>query len=278
MKHVAQEAGFREIPFLFATALDDLPGQKRWALQKQRKEFGALGGSGFSLGRRGRVQLANPPMLSCLASASAHDLEFAKELFRAYQGAGLAELVESPSYRRTLDLTECSIREQAMAAGARPTMAGLASSLGELYRINEEVREVTDHLHRIMDEVDRRFPEVENLPGRLVRVEGPEALVVVQDGGRRRLESHPASYLEALGIVETDAPFVVQQQRRRPGNRVEIFFPAIDIERTEASREDLEEIYRPPRVSDELLAAFGLLDEPKTPAVQVSTARAAKAD
>jgi hypothetical protein len=158
-------------------------------------------------------------------------------------------------------------------------MATLASSLAHLYQVNDDVRAVTDRLHEIMGEVDRRFTEVENLPGRLVRIEGAEALVVVQDGARRRLESHSASYLQALGIVETDTPFILQEQRHRPGHRVEIFFPAIDAGQIEPGpREALAEVYAPPQVSDHVLEAFGLLDEPEAPAVRASASLIAESD
>lgn len=202
-----------------------------------------MGGIGFSLGRRGNVQLANPAMMSCLMASYAGS-GLSERLEKAYREAGIADLVVSKTYQKALKLAEKAVRRTSAETQTRPTAMVMAESMASLYNQYAAVRRVTNEIHRIMTDVDLQFEEVENIPGRLVRFEGNEALVVVHEDGRDQLQTYPADLLRDLGIGETQSTFVMQ--RLRSGFvEVKIFFPAVGVESDGAAEVPPEEYNLP---------------------------------
>lgn len=227
-----------ELPLTSATALDRTGS--RPGLQKYRQHLrGSLFSEGLSLMTgKGRVQLENMAMLSCLETARRWNWSVADRLSSAYREAGLDRLMRSRPYRRTLDLTRQAL-DAALVEGRLHPAVLVARTMGVLVREHAVVREVTEQMHHIHLTVGRLMPELERHPGRLVRMEGPEALVVVNTGDREELRRVDASYLRDFGIESSGEPFVLQELRWSPDAVASVYLPAVDIE-DEPDRRELE--------------------------------------
>lgn len=218
-----------ELPFASGTALDRTGGSA--ALQKYRQHLRRelfSQGIGLMTGE-GRVQVENVAMLSCLETARRWDRALAEKLSAAYRAEGLAALFRSRSYKRSLALTRAAV-QAAVAEPHGPPGVVVARVVGQLVLGHEVVRQVAEQMHEINQAVIRRVKQIEQFPGRLVRVENGEALVVLHTGERDELRLVDAAFLRDLGIEASGEPFVVQQLRWSPDATASLFLPAIDVD------------------------------------------------
>lgn len=229
MKHLAVS-----VPWTSATHLDrllTLPGRSAAGLQKTRQALRhqIAPAETISLGRRGTVSLDNAALISCLTAAR-WDTDAALELGNTYREAGMPGLVSSNLYRDALSLATSAIRDRAAReTGSNPLAeAWVPELMVDLLETNPTVRNVARAMSEIHAEVALRRPEIRWFGGKLVRFEGPEAIVVLDMGGREVLKSYDASYLKAQGIEDEDDAFVLQEIRWSPDAVVSAFLPAYD--------------------------------------------------
>ena len=223
---------FIEIPVASSTMLDVSlsEGRSRSAVQKIRQELRqSLGlGRSLSLGRYGTVRMENVALLPCLETAGRWARTQVNRLIATYQAAGLGDLVSSGPYGEMLELTGDALREEARQANGNKAIL-VAHAIARLAVESPVVREVARAMSEINAEVDRRLPEFRRLPGRLVRVEGADALIVIDTGEHEELTTVDAEYLFAAGISEAGEPFIRQELSWSPDTLAWVYVPAIDL-------------------------------------------------
>ncbi len=96
-------------------------------------------------------------------------------------------------------------------------------------------------MHEINHEVDLRLSEFQRLPGQLVRVEGNEAIVVLDTGEREELRAIDAGYLRSMGIENSGDVFIQQILQWSPDTVASVYLPALDLTASEDDRSRLEE-------------------------------------
>lgn len=236
---------FLEVPFVSATQLDASLFQVGGpSVRKHRHALRETLDPGiqFSLGRGGRISLNSVAVLDCLATARRWRSGEAEVLENAYREAGFAALVASKPYETALRLAREALQS---GISGRENLAGQVSRcVGTLARINPVVQGVTLSMGSIMQQVDARLQQMKRLPGRLVRHEGPETLVVVDTGEREELRSVDGDYLKAVGLVEPGAPFVLHEFRWSPDTAMSLYFPAVDLRADAAADVELEQQLR----------------------------------
>lgn len=243
--------GIYEFPVMSATALDDtLRSRGKFALAKYRQDLGKVldQGTQFSVGRGGTIRLASIAALDCLATAGRWDLSDARRLAEKYKAAGLDRLLQSRKYSETLKKLRELLKERTRATGVlkrKPVQALVAECLTDLTSRVAEVREVTIAMGEISAEVDMQVKELKRIPGRLVRIEGNEALVTVKnDKGTEELRTVDSTYLKSFGITESGSPFVLHELSWSPDSTSFVFFPALDLELAEEDLSQLEKKLR----------------------------------
>ena len=116
----------------------------------------------------------------------------------------------------------------------------IARALAGLVGQSPAVREVTEQMHEINHEVDLRLPEFRRLPGQLVRIEGREAIVVLDTGEREELRAVDAGYLSSMGIDTSGDVFIQQILQWSPDTVASVYIPALDLAASEGDRSRLE--------------------------------------
>ena len=221
------------IPWTSATSLDShlrLPQQSAAGLKKTRQALRdrLAAAQTISLGRRGTLSLDNAALVPCLQTASRWGTEAAFQLSETYQSVGMARLVGSALYRKALEIAREAIRRTAVEVGRAETAQPyfLPDLLVDLVESNELVRKVAEAMDEIHAEVASLRPEVKSYGGHLVRVEGREAIVVVDLGEREVLRAYDAGFLLSQGIEQEEDAFVLQEIRWSPETVVSAFLPA----------------------------------------------------
>jgi hypothetical protein len=234
---------FLELPFASATILDTCLKSGGAAIQKYRHALSQNFDPGiqFSVGRAGTIRLNTIAAMDCVATAGRWKTSDAMELENAYKVAGMTQLVQSANYQAALDAVRDAVQIQVRKSRKTPSRANLAQHLthcmaGLTYE-DSPVRNVAFDLHGMVREVDARFQQMKRLPGRLVRNEGAESLIVVNNGEREELRTADSDYLEALGLSERGAPFVLHELRWSPDTTMSMYFPAVDLDETSADQE-----------------------------------------
>lgn len=236
-----------EIPLISATMLDSTFGVGVPAIRKYRRTIRKKLDPGvrFSIGRAGTVQLSTVATLDCVAIARRWKARDADRLADVYKSAGLTKLVQSEKFGKALNIAREALQLQVRSAGtafSRANSAELISrSVAELTITEPVVRSVAVRMGAIMKKVDAQLEQMKRLPGRIVRQEGPETLVVVDTGEREELRSVPSGYLKSLGLQERGAPFVLHEFSWSPDTKMSVFFPAVDLEQAARMSPEIEE-------------------------------------
>jgi hypothetical protein len=238
---------FCEVPITSATALDAaFASGKKYAIQKYRQMIRHFLDPGMkvSIGHAGTLQLTSIPALACLATAGRWSVNDAKHLASTYKEAGLKDLLKSKRYQQSLKLIEKAVQQSIRGSGKPVSKSNVPLVITQCVMtlsITEPiVREVGVLMGEISAKVDERLQQMKRLPGRLVRVEGPNALVVINSGDREELRFVDAAYLRSFGIYEKGTPFVVHQLSWSPDSTTAIYFPALDLEAKSEKLSDLE--------------------------------------
>jgi len=245
-----------ELPFASATILDSSQGSGSAALQKYRhtlcRNFDP--GIKFSLGNAGTIRLNTIASMDCVATAKHWKPSQAQRLEKAYTNAGMDEVIKSAKYTEALSAAREAVRSTLKEVG-RPASQGFTSlisqSIADLTSSNSAVREIAVTLGGIIERVDAEVAQMKRLPGRIVRNEGPDTLIVVNSGERSVLRTENTEYLASMGLQERGTPFMLHEFRWTPGAVVSVYFPAVDLEAVED-----------PELEAELKAAEEPLDIP----------------
>ncbi|WP_321472353.1 hypothetical protein [uncultured Paludibaculum sp.] len=238
---------FLEIPIISATMLDSAFSAGIPAIRKHRQAIreNLDPGIRFSIGRGGTVQLSSVPALDCLATAGRWRTGDADHLASAYRSAGLTKLVRSEKYGKALNMTREAVQVQARRAGASFTQSNSVELITQcvvgLAMTEPAVRSVAKAMGVIMRKVDAQLEQMKRLPGRIVRSDGPETLVVVDTGEREELRSFQSGYLKSLGLHAPGAPFVLHELSWSPDTKMSVFFPALDLNQADEMTSELEE-------------------------------------
>ena len=96
-------------------------------------------------------------------------------------------------------------------------------------------------MHRISVEVDRNLVEIRRYPGELVRIEGSQALVVIDTGDREVLRYLSADYMRSMGIKNRGDTFVQQQLQWSHCAVASIYVPAVDLAEADEESSSLED-------------------------------------
>jgi len=246
-----------EVPFTSATMLDSSFKVGVPALRKYRQALRKSMDPGiqFSLGRAGTVQLNTVAALDCVATAGRWNAGDAGQLENVYKSAGLTKLVQSKRYGIALDHAREAL--QGEIRSRTNLMGQIAQCVMALAVSDPVVRGVAETMGVIMRKVDAQLQQMKRLPGRIVRYDGPEALIVVDTGEREELRSVDAGYLKTLGLQDRGAPFVLHEFKWSPDTTMSVFFPAVDLDAAEGSETALEKrlkaaertLPEPPKIS-----------------------------
>jgi hypothetical protein len=218
-----------EIPFISATLLDSSFRVGGAAIRKYRQTLRKTLDPGiqFSIGRAGTIQLNTVAALDCVATAGRWKAGEAEHLENVYKSAGLTKLVESKKYVDALKLTREALQGEIRT---RTNLVGQISQCVAALAVSDPVvRAVAFTMGSIMQKVNAQLQQMKRLPGRIVRYEGGEALIVVDTGEREELRSVDSNYLTSLGLQDRGAPFVLHEFKWSPDTTMSVFFPALDL-------------------------------------------------
>ena len=231
-----------ELPLVASTSLDWFLGKEAadTTLQKRRGAIrSALGLAAkdvawmrkASLGRKGSFQLEPSLVLMCLQTEmrwpKASYLNALSETFSVY---GLPQLVRSSTFMALAEMIVKTVETVVTAQSAVPGVT-LGRTVNHVIRqmsaTNPVLRRAAQSYSEIMREVAEALPEVDRLPGHVVRVEGPESLILVETPEGDDLRWVDSDFLTTFGLDEADAPFVLMDQHWSPDVRTSYFQPAI---------------------------------------------------
>ena len=179
-----------------------------------------------------------------MATAGRWKQRDADRLADVYRSAGLTDLVQSKKYGAALNIAREGVQAQVRRSEltfSRDNCAQLISRCIAGLTITEPaLRSMAESLGAIMRKVDAELEQMKRLPGRIVRHDGQEALVVVDTGEQEELRSVHSGYLKSLGLQERGAPFVLHEFSWSPDTKMSMFIPALDLEETAFASADLE--------------------------------------
>ena len=219
-----------EIPFTSATLLDATLKARIPAVRKYRQGLHRTLDRGIqvSVGRAGTIHLNAVPVIQCTAVAARWRPTEAKQLEEAYRGAGLGKLMASSRYGSALERAGNSLRGVGITKGA-DTARQISRRIAELTMTDKVVQEVAVRMGEIFRKVVDRLGEMRRFSGRVVRYDGPRALITVNTGEREELRVADSRYLFALGLQDRGAPFLLHQFKWSPDSTMSLYIPAVDL-------------------------------------------------
>ena len=90
----------------------------------------------------------------------------------------------------------------------------------------EPVRELAKLYSNVVEQVAADLPAVNRLTGEVVRFEGTDALLTIDNGEREELRLVDAEYLKQSGIDQEQEAFVLFEQQWSPDTTVRYYQPA----------------------------------------------------
>lgn len=233
-----EKSGVCEVPFISATILDDvLSVSKKSAIPKYRQTLRKILAppQPISLGRKGTVYLDSMATMSCLAVAGRWSMDEALKLAGKYQKTGFSQIAVTPEYRQAQTLLEEAVKanvQQDTDMGGDHITRVIARSWEKLAAQDDGVRRLAVSLRDMFATVTEEVLQMNRVPGRLVRFEGPDALISLdtaeQDADNLRLV--PGDYLRAMGTGRNGDVFVLHEYRWSPDTTMSMYFPAVDFD------------------------------------------------
>ena len=228
MKHLV------EIPLLSSTSLDYtlLQGVNKRTLQKRRSDIRKFLGLPepelISLGRHGRFNLETPSMLLCQLTATRWpERSYSEKICNAFLQSGLSEVANSTVYQESLDLAVDSVKDAVRSSVDNSGIPVIVNrTMHHLATDAEPVRELARLYSNVVEQVAAGLSEVKRLTGEVVRFEGSDALLTVDNGEREELRLVDAEYLKHSGIDQEQEAFVLFEQRWSPDTTVGYYQPA----------------------------------------------------
>lgn len=254
------EAGrVHELPFTASTSLDPLLKVEasvatlqrrrveiRRVLGMDRADFGWM--APVSLGRLGSFGIVPTLVLLCLQAVSGWGKgQTLRTMEKPLTVRVIPQFVGSP--RANLNqLMVREVREKVLERiqGSGQSIACLVNhAIRDVTLENPEFRAAAMNYSVAMDNFVQEVPSLNRLSGEVIRVEGPEALVMVNRPEGKELRWVDATVMELNGLDEPGAPFVLFEQHWSHDRRSSYFQPAVmDEELTEAERSEIEERVR----------------------------------
>ena len=254
------EAGHvHELPFTASTSLDPLlkveasvatlqrrRGEIRRVLGMDRAEFDCM--VRVSLGRLGSFGIVPTLVLLCLQAVSGwgkrRTLRTMKELLT---GRVIPQSVGSPR-ADLIQLMVQEVREKVLerTEGSAQSIACLVNhAIRDVTLANPEFWATAVDYSIAMYKFAKEVPSLNRLIGEVIRVEGPDALIMVNRLEGRELRWVDATVMEMNGLDEPGAPFVLFEQHWSHDRRSSYFQPAVtDKELTEVERSEIEQHVR----------------------------------
>lgn len=228
MKHLV------EIPLLSSTSLDYtlLQGVNKRTLQKRRSEIRNFLGlpkpESISLGRLGRFNLETASMLLCQLTATRWpEKSYSETICNAFLQSGLSEVANSTIYQESLDLAVYSVKNAVRSSVDNSGIPVIVNrTMHHLLTDAEPVRELAKLYSNVVEQVAADLPAVNRLTGEVVRFEGTDALLTVDNGEREELRLVDAEYLKQSGIDQEQEAFVLFEQQWSPDTTVRYYQPA----------------------------------------------------
>ena len=223
-----------EIPLLSSTSLDYtlLQGVNKRTLQKRRSEIRDFLGlpepKSISLGRHGRFNLETASMLLCqLTAARWPEKSYSETICNAFLQSGLSEVTNSAIYQEALALAVDSVKNAVCSSADNAVFPVIVNRTMRHLVINAEpVRELAQLYSNVVEQVAAGLLAVKRLAGEVVRFEGPEAMLAVDNGEREELRLVDAEYLKHSGIDQEQEAFVLFEQQWSPDTTVRYYQPA----------------------------------------------------
>lgn len=231
---VPAESGMIEIPFMAATTLDSVvadPGDR--AVQQNRRSireaFGLPEVKRYSIGPKGSFSLdPTAVLLVFVARARWSNREIVSSFNTIFQRCGLAEVVRSDAYAACVSNTVERVRAECRGRFTGDFGPGLVNSIAlDQLNADNSLREVAACFSKALGLLADTRAEVERIPGHVVRIDGPEALIVVETPERHELHRIDSNYLERFGLKHAGSAFVLHRQKWTPDTTVGIYVPAV---------------------------------------------------
>ena len=234
-------AGAYELPFVASTSLDPMLEREATVatLQRRRGDIRkalGMGGEAFdwmqpvSLGGHGSFGIAPTSLLLCLQTVSAWGKGRALRTLGEWMSKWVVpQLTASPLDELNWELVDAvrgrvleGSRDegQSMACLVNHAIRDFAIETPEFLTAAAGYSETMGRLAETIEDVDR-------LGGEVVRIDGEEALILVDRPDGKELRRVAAPWLERFGLDEEGAPFVLFEQHWSPERRVSYFQPAV---------------------------------------------------
>lgn len=223
-----------EIPFMAATTLDDIiadPGDR--AVQQNRKlireALGLPEVKRYSLGTKGSFSLDPTAVLMAFVARSRwSNRDILESYHNVFRACGLSDVVRSDAYAACVSGTVERVRAECRGLSAEDFGPGIVNSVAlEQLHVDRTAREVAKCFSRALDLLADTHVEVERVPGHVVRIDGPEAIIVIETPERHELHRIDAKYLERFGLRTAGSAFVLHRQKWTPDTTVGMYIPAI---------------------------------------------------
>ncbi len=253
-----KQSQYHELPLVASTSLDWVLGEgvATTTLQKRRMAIRSELGLGDedlqwmrkqSMGGLGSFQLVPSSVLLCLQTDQRwHNRVFLNTLSQSLTAHGLPKLMRSATF---LALTEMMIKavKALVKGGEQPKNIGRSVNhvIRELSLRTPMLRAAAVDYSNIMIKVASVVPQLDRYTGHVVRLEGPDALILVDRPEGKDLRWIATELLETFGLDEADAPFVMLEQHWSPDVRTSYLQPAIvDSDYSDEELADVEQQVR----------------------------------
>lgn len=224
-----------EVPFMAATTLDNVvadPGDR--AIQQNRKMIREALGlpqvARHSLGHNGSFSLdPTAVLLAFVARARWTNQDIVTPYRDMFLSSGLAELVHSSAYAQYVSVTVDRVRAECRARSVGDFGPGLVNAIArqQLLFADETALEVASCFSLALRRFADTHSEVDRIPGHIVRIDGPEAIIVLETPERDELHRVEADYLERFGLNQAESAFVLHRQKWTPDTTVGMYIPAV---------------------------------------------------
>lgn len=232
-----------ELPFVASTSLDPLlKGEATVETQQRRRgnirrALGMIGEAfnwmqpvslGVGVGSFGIVPTS---LLLCLQAASAWGGRgrAVRTLGETMSEWVVPQLTTSPLDELNWEMVK-AVRERVLegSRGEGQSMAGLVNhAIRDFAVATPAFLDATAHYSEAMGHVAATIKDIDRLTGEVVRVEGDEALILVDRAEGQELRWVAAPWLERFGLDAEGDPFVLFEQHWSPERRVSYFQPAV---------------------------------------------------
>ena len=167
-------------------------------------------------------------MLLCQLTATRWpEKSYSEAICNAFLQSGLSDVTKSTVYQESLDLAVDSVKNAVCSSGDNVLIPVLVNrTMHHLFINAEPVRKLAQLYSNVVEQVAADLPEVKRLTGEVVRFEGPQALLAVDNGEREELRLVDAEYLKQSGIDQEEEAFVLFEQQWSPDTTVRYYQPA----------------------------------------------------